>query len=297
MLSSIMSLLDKLNHFYETAPWAGNIVSSLALLLILLGVRALSIRQIQRWKLQSRELKRRWLVQVRNWSVLLFLFGMVVIWGAEIRTIALSMAALAVAAVIATKELILCFAGSFVKASTQAFRLGDRIEIQNCRGDVIDQNLMGTKLLEVGPESSGSQYTGRTILLPNSHFLQYPITNESLDEGLSIHQFDVTLSREIDENWLEAETILLEAARRVCQTFVPEAKKARTKISKKSALRTPGAEPRVTIELLPYKDVRLHVQVACPLDQRYRVQRAILERFKRRFFKGEDLKAIENDQS
>mgnify|MGYP001215256827 CR=1 FL=1 len=61
------------------------------------------------------------------------------------------MVAIAVALVIATKELILCVSGALIKGGARSFNIGDRIQVKEFRGDVIDQNLLTTTILEVGP--------------------------------------------------------------------------------------------------------------------------------------------------
>jgi hypothetical protein len=66
---------------------------------------------------------------VRNLSIAIVLFGLLSIWAEELRTLAVSLIAFAVAAVIATKELILCASGPLVRAAGDADGIGDRIEI------------------------------------------------------------------------------------------------------------------------------------------------------------------------
>ena len=82
--------------------------------------------------------------------------------------------AILAALVIGTKELIMCFLGSIVKAGSNAFSLGDRIRIGDIEGDVIDQNLLSTQLQEVAE----GQYSGQLVSLPNSMFLNQAIHPE-----------------------------------------------------------------------------------------------------------------------
>ncbi len=70
---------------------------------------------------------------------------MFLFWNTEINEFALSLTAIAVAVVVASKEIILCFTGSIQRASSRSFRIGDWIEVGNTRGEVIEHNLMATK--------------------------------------------------------------------------------------------------------------------------------------------------------
>ncbi|RKW30239.1 MAG: mechanosensitive ion channel family protein, partial [Kingella sp. (in: b-proteobacteria)] len=67
------------------------------------------------WDLEH---KRRALVVSRNVSLIAILFGLLMVWGSQIQTFALSMVALAAATVVATKELIMCLSGSLLRFVT-----------------------------------------------------------------------------------------------------------------------------------------------------------------------------------
>jgi small-conductance mechanosensitive channel len=68
--------------------------------------------------------------------VVLLLLGLVLIWAPQLWTFALSLAAVAVEIVVATKEMILCISGSLMRASPRAFSVGDWIEVADVRGEV-----------------------------------------------------------------------------------------------------------------------------------------------------------------
>lgn len=280
-------MFDSFLQFSNSPEILENILASFFLILFLLLFRWFSVNRIRGWNIRSPELRLRWMVQIRNWSFLLLVAGLIIIWATEIRSLALSIAALAVAFAISGKELIMCLVGSFFKASSQSFQLGDRINISGLRGDVIDQNLIATKLLEVGPPPNGMQYTGKTVSIPNSIFLVTPVVNETLSQQVCLHAFQVDLNRELDSNWHEAEAVLLKAAGRVCQAYLPEAKLAMDKLARQSALDAPSVEPRVSVEFLSNKDIRFVVRVACLPNNRYKVEQAILRSFQRRFFKSD----------
>ena len=92
----------------------------------------------------SIENKRRSLVVSRNITMLLLLFGLAMIWAAQIQTLALSMFAVAAAIVVATKELIMCLSGSILRSVTKQYSIGDYIEINGLRGRVVDINMLNT---------------------------------------------------------------------------------------------------------------------------------------------------------
>lgn len=148
--------------------------------LLILGVIALGLSSqgLSGATCASSELRGRLLVNSRNAPVLLAVFGLVFIWGEQLRSLARSIVPIAVAFVVATKELILCVSGSILKGGAGSCSIGDRIQVKDFRGDVIDQTLLTTTLLEVRPGKASHQRAGRMIVLPIALFVSEPVTNE-----------------------------------------------------------------------------------------------------------------------
>ena len=249
------------------------IVSTAILLAGIIVVRSLAARYIRR-NVASAELRRKWLVNSRNGLLLLLLLGLAVIWGNELRTLALSIVAIAVAFVVATKELILCLTGSFLKSSASAFNLGDRIQIKDFRGDVIDHNLLATTIMEVGPGKSMHQRTGRMIVIPNALFVAEPIVNESFTQKYGFHVFSVPFRREDD--WDAARQALLEIAQRRCAPFIEQAREHMSRVGDQQGLGIPPVEPRVTLHVASATEVHLVVRLPVPAAQRSTIEQEIL---------------------
>ena len=180
--------------------WHKQIIETVVTFLVILIFRYFAYQYVNKSALKSEQLKRRWQIQVRNVSFIVMLFSVFVIWGTELRSIAISLMAVVAAIVLATKELILCITGSFHKATSGSFTIGDRILVNGFRGVVTDQTLLSTTLLEVGPQSESHQITGKVIIIPNSLFLNQPIINEKLDE-IVLHSFSlkVKISKNIEQ--------------------------------------------------------------------------------------------------
>ena len=251
----------------------GLVVSSSILIIVVLVLRALSARFIKQ-KIESYELRRRWLVQSRNGLILLMALGLIFIWGQELRTLALSVVAIAVAFVVATKELILCVMGSILKTGAGSFTVGDRIQVKDFRGDVIDQNLLATTILEVGPGKLTHQRTGRLIVLPNAMFVAEPVINESYTNDYILHVFTVPFKREDD--WQAAQKAFLQAANRHCLPYLNEVRNYMKQISQYRGVEVPSVEPRVTLMVPEADEVHLVVRIPARAHQRVQVEQAIL---------------------
>lgn len=250
-----------------------SLISSAILVLAAIAARAVLARIIRRTD-TTPELRRRWLVQTRNGLLLLVAVGLILIWAEELRTLALSIVAVAVAFVVATKELILCISGTTLKATSRSFSIGDRIQVKDFRGDVIDQNLFTTTILEIGPGKLTHQRTGRVLVIPNSIFLSEPVINESYTDDYVLHVFTVPFKREDD--WRGAQKALLEAATRISRPYLEDVRRHMARVSERRGLGPPAVEPRVTISTPVAGEVHLVVRLPAKSGERGYVEQAIL---------------------
>ena len=253
----------------------GHLISTLILLVSLFVLRTILAGIIRRQENVRQELRRRWLVALRNGTVLMILLGVVLIWAHELRTVAVYAFAIAVATVIATKELIQCVTGSVMRTAG-AFHIGDRIEIGDFRGDVIDHNLLTTTIMEVGPDGLTHRLTGRAISLPNSMFLADPVTNETYTDDYVLHVFKVPMKQ--DDDWQQAEHDLLCAAREQCSKYVAEARSHFDKLSHKEGLTVFNVEPHVIVQVPTAGNVELVVRMATPARNKGKIEQAILRK-------------------
>ncbi|HLT64115.1 MAG TPA: mechanosensitive ion channel domain-containing protein [Pseudohongiella sp.] len=247
--------------------------STVILVIAIIATRALVSRYISR-KVASPELRLRWMVQSRNALLLVLLLGLILIWGEELRTLALSIVAIAVAFVVATKELILCVIGTIIKTVSSSFELGDRIQIKDFRGDVIDQNLLATTIMEVGPGKITHQRTGRTLVIPNAMFVNEPVINESFTDDYVFHVFTVPFKREDD--WHRAQQAFLDAARRRCEPYIDDVRRHMNRVGMRRGLEIPSVDPRVTIQVPTAAEVHLIVRVPVKSGERGFIEQGIL---------------------
>lgn len=266
--------MDFLQQVRES-PYFADVVASLALLLAVLAGRALALRALRQSKFTI-EARRQWTAHIRTVTLVFFLLGLTIIWAEQVRAVAISLLAVAVAVAIATKELILCLSGAILRASARAFSVGDRIEIEGVRGEVIEAGALGTTILEVGPGPGAQLRTGRSVVIPNSLFLTKPIFNETVTEDYVLHMVSVPLAP--GEDWKRADQALLAAAREECAAFISEARQHMERAAAAQQVEPPSVEPLVYLRLTD-RGVVLLLRFPAPARIRVRVEQAILRRF------------------
>lgn len=262
---------------FENQVVFSNLASSLILLIVIVTLRIVTVRGLSKRQFHGLDIKRRWIVQVKNVALILILLGLAIIWGSELKTFAVSMVAIAAALAITMKEVFLCIIGGIVRAGTNAFNIGDRIEVNQIRGDVIDHNLFTTTLYEVGPGPDLHQFTGRTVVVPNALFLTQPIINETETGAFVLHVFRVPWTRESD--WKEARKKLLNSCTVICDEFINEAQSQFDRQGRTRSLEMPNCNPRITLNYPDEKRLDFIVRIPAPSRRKGRVEQAILEHF------------------
>lgn len=113
--------------------------------------------------------------------------------------------------VVALGDLFLSIAGWFVIIFRKPFTAGDRIEINNVKGDVIDIRLFQTSLLEIGNWVKDDQSTGRVVHVPNSALFKGPVFN--FTKGFEFLWSEIKIIVTFESNWRKAEEIMIRHAR------------------------------------------------------------------------------------
>ena len=107
---------------------------------------------------------------------------------------------------IALKDLVASVAGWMYLLWRRPFEVGDRIQIGEHAGDVIDIRLFRFTLIEIGNWVDADQSTGRVILVPNSRILIEVIANYS--KGFQYIWNEIPVLVTFESNWPKAKAIL-----------------------------------------------------------------------------------------
>jgi small-conductance mechanosensitive channel len=112
---------------------------------------------------------------------------------------------------VALHDTIANMAGFFFIEARKPFRVGDRIEIGETAGDVIDIRLFQFSLVEIGNWVDADQSTGRIIHVPNSLVLKMPLANSHIGFEYIWNEVEILVTFESD--WKKAKELLLEIAK------------------------------------------------------------------------------------
>lgn len=108
---------------------------------------------------------------------------------------------------VALHDTISNMAGFFFIEARKPFRVGDRIEIGDVQGDVIDIRLFQFSVVEVGNWVDADQSTGRIVHVPNNWALREPCRNSHIGFEYIWNEVPVLVTFESD--WRKAKELLL----------------------------------------------------------------------------------------
>ena len=257
--------------------WAGDnrLLFTIVVTGVLLGARELGIRRVRRSTSILTPEHRRHISQIHHASVLLVLGFLVAFWLPQIQEFALSIAAIAVALVIATKEVLLCLLGTVVVRTAGAFVIGDWIRVQGHFGEVIVRNLLSTTIQEIEPRSYTN--TGRVATIPNSLFLSSSVVNQTLLRRYQFHSFRLTI--EPDAFPIDAEAQLTERIAALTEPFAETARRYNSMLESRTGIDIPDAQPLVEFSTNELAKIVTTITVFCPTDRINALEKGMVREF------------------
>ena len=128
------------------------------------------------------------------------------IWFQGIASISTFLGLASAGLAVAMHDTIANMAGFFFIEARKPFRVGDRIQLENFRGDVIDIRLFQFSIVEVGNWVDADQSTGRIVHVPNSMVLRSPLSNYHIGFEYIWNEIPVLVTFESD--WKRAKELL-----------------------------------------------------------------------------------------
>ena len=240
-----------------------------------LAVRWFAIRQIRRDSGILKTADRRAISVLHHGAVAIVIATIVLIWLPQLQRFMLSITAIAVALVVATKELLLCLLGTLMIRSSRAFVIGDWIAVQERFGEVIERNLLSTMIQEVEPR--GYTYTGRTVVLPNSLFLGASVANQNFLKRYQFHAFSITIDP--DAFPFDAEERLEQRLRSLTEPFAEVARRYNHVLELRTGIDIPDPEPSIEFTTNDTAKLVTTMTVFCPTERIVELEKAMVREF------------------
>lgn len=204
---------DALDNFFAsinldlTNEFQRDLLTSLAIILLLWLVRWLILRLIHRRYASNARTLYNLRKTVEYASVVLGILLVGRLWLEGIGTLVTYLGLLSAGIAIALQDLIVALAGWIFIVWRRPFVVGDRIEIADQMGDVIDIRLFSFSMLEIGRRINAEQSTGRIIHIPNGKVFSEVLTN--MHQGFPFIWNEIPVMVTFESDWEKAKAILV----------------------------------------------------------------------------------------
>jgi small-conductance mechanosensitive channel len=142
------------------------------------------------------------------------------VWLHDVTGLATYFGLLSAGLAIALQDPVANFAGWIYIVIRRPFGLGDRIQIAQHIGDVVDIRPFRFVLLEIGNWVKAEQSTGRVIHVPNALVFKNPVANYDEAFGYIWNELEVVLTME--SNWKRAKETLLRIVNEHTEKLTPD---------------------------------------------------------------------------
>lgn len=148
--------------------------------------------------------------------------------------------------VVALQDIIISIGGFLAITFSSLYRVGDRIQVNETKGDVVDISVMRTTLMEIGNWVTGDIYNGRIVRIPNSTVLKGLVFNYS--QGFRFVWDEINVRFKAGSNQSQAREMLLRIGRDAISDYLVEAHEGWRHMNENYVVETPLLEPTVALQ-------------------------------------------------
>ena len=198
--------MNTLSEYLHISPeLLQKIVLSTIIFIVLSSLRFSAIYFIKRKDFEPKQAYFFRRTVLYTYSVILILL-IVPVWIRGIGSISTFLGLASAGLAIAMHDTIANITGWFFIIWRKPFKVGDRIQINETAGDVIDIRIFQFSLIEIGNWVDADQSSGRIIHVPNSKVLRDPLANYNIGFEFIWHEIPVLITFESD--WQKTKELL-----------------------------------------------------------------------------------------
>ncbi len=211
-------MLDQLNNYIVQISSGKASTDSIIIYRLLVSIlifltiwitKKLMLRFIES-KVENQKMKYHW-NKVLNYTAYTLAFILIGrLWFAGFQSIATFFGLLTAGIAIALRDIITNLVGWIFIISRRPFEVGERVEIDGNKGDVIDIRIFEFSILEIGNWVDSDQSTGRIIHVPNGKIFNKNLAN--YDKGFNYIWNEIPILLTFESDWKKAKDILLKIA-------------------------------------------------------------------------------------
>ena len=217
-MDSILDILSSFNR-WEPSGLQLKLLQTAGLIFVFALARWLAVRVVHR-RVEDVRQQYQWRKSITYVIFTLATLTVARIWLEGLQALSTFLGLLSAGLAIALQDPIVNLAGWLFLMWRRPFGVGDRIQIGEIQGDVIDIRVFQFTLLEIGNWVGADQSTGRIVHVPNGKVFREPQANYS--EGFAFIWNELPGLVTFESNWLKAKDLPTEIDLEIDSITAPE---------------------------------------------------------------------------
>jgi small-conductance mechanosensitive channel len=246
---------------------------SLLIMLVLWLIRSLVLKAVRN-RTEDPRLRYIWLKSSSYVTAGIVLLFLTILWVESFRGLSTFLGLATAGLAIALKDLVTGLVGWVFIIWRRPFTIGDRVQIGDFQGDVVDIRVFQFSLMEIGNWVDADQSTGRVINIPNGMVISHMLANYS--KGFQYIWNEIPVLVTFESDWRKAKNLLVDIANKHAEHLGQSAQRKIVEASKKLMIFYRTLTPTVYTSV---KDsgVLLTLRYLCKPRERRGTEQAIWE--------------------
>ncbi len=195
-----------MNFFRLDNQYSLNVLYTI-LIIAIVYIIAVVLRRVINKKVSNLKVRHRSRKMIFYFAVVVMVLGWLEIWTTSLPSFTTIFSFVGAGLALTLHEAVLCLAGWMLIQIRKPFQVGERIEVESIKGDVIDIGLFQTFLIEVGNWVDADQSTGRIISMPNSVVFRHSLVNYNKEFPYIWNEIPILVT--FESNWEKAREVIL----------------------------------------------------------------------------------------
>jgi small-conductance mechanosensitive channel len=261
------------------------IIATIALALILFIARRLILHFVLR-NVKDVKIRYTWTKSLTYTNYILFVLFAAPIWFTALQSMGTFLGLLSAGLAVALKDPISnLFAWVYILFK-KPFVMGDRIQIDNSEGDIIDIGFFEFTMMEIKNWVAADQSTGRIVHIPNGLLFTRPVVN--YNQAMNYIWNEIPILITFESNWQKAKQILLDIEEIKLKEKPEQIQPELEKGMKNYHVTYKNLDPTVYTSLRP-NGISLTLRYLCPPKKRRGTEQLAIEEILSEFAKHGDI--------
>ncbi|MBN2732333.1 MAG: mechanosensitive ion channel family protein [Balneolaceae bacterium] len=283
---SFQDFSQNMGQYFQNSPqMMSKIIITVVVVLVLWLIRLIIVRGINR-NIDNTRQKYKWRKNASYFTGFLGLLIIGIIWFEGLQEIGTFLGLLSAGLAIALRDPVTDFAGWIFISLRKPFNVGDRVEIGEVKGDIIDIRIFKFTVLEIGNWIHADQSTGRVVHMPNHKVFTEALANYTSDFEFIWNELQVLVTFESD--WKKAKEMLQEVADKHMEDFIEHAQHQVHRANKSYFVHYEYLTPIVYTDVKE-SGINLTIRHLCDPRKRRGVGQAMWEDILDRFNESDDI--------